>query len=161
MVSSLRHGQQPFNLCPHISFTLAFSAPDPVRTCSPFRTRLRPERSTPKSPSSSPTFRAPAFSPARKIGFKSASHFTRYSVRYLCVTPRAIRSSGRFPDADLRRSKGWRSETRMVVIGRKDYSTKLAHFAPIQRIAADVISKSQMRGASPGDTAAWSCRCGP
>ena len=47
---------------------------------------------------------------ARKIGFKSASHFTRYSVRYLGVTPRTIRSSGLFPAADLRRTKGWRSE---------------------------------------------------
>ena len=42
---------------------------------------------------------------ARQIGFKSASHFTRYSVRYLGATPRAIRAAGRFPDADIRRRK--------------------------------------------------------
>ena len=46
---------------------------------------------------------------ARQIGFKSASHFTRYSVRYLGVTPSAIRTSGRFPDGYLRQGK-WSSE---------------------------------------------------
>lgn len=39
---------------------------------------------------------------ARKIGFRSASHFTRYSVRYLGATPRAIRASGRFPESARR-----------------------------------------------------------
>lgn len=37
------------------------------------------------------------------VGFKSASHFTRYCVRYLGRTPGAIRASGRFPDIDARR----------------------------------------------------------
>ena len=42
---------------------------------------------------------------ARLVGFKSASHFTRYSVRYLGKTPSAIRASGRFPDINMRRGK--------------------------------------------------------
>lgn len=42
---------------------------------------------------------------ARLVGFKSASHFTRYSVRYLGRTPSAIRASGHFPSINKRRGK--------------------------------------------------------